>query len=680
MLMPQFRSSVRLTLLALAVGLLLSGGQTTGQVDSRGGTESGVPPKLPAIRISSRFVDELVLSRLRARPSPLSLMAQAAWPVFRPRLPGGVYLDLPGLPVLIAPPPPASSHEVVIILDPGPAFVSPSGTSGQWDNLISDVSQQVTAIGPPATVRLMVLHECGGTGDDPILLNPQLRWLQSQGVVLESHRTLRNALNSVADRTSPRRKILRCCVAGIFSESTLVELRESADQLRAIADAGPIDFVIIQPAAAANTFVRNLRIDREGHTDGFPQWECEVGNLSIEALTATLRVASADDGPLDAVAVTVPAGESLKVAGILGHELSSGDILSVELLHTDALPEDNICYAAVPRPRRVLVIEDSTADVERRHLLRLAIDAFSEGRLFDVLHATDATLSPLDFVQLDAAVLLSPGTVSLDQVGLLRGHVAAGRGLLVVPDLDHPAPLRPMAGRKPDSLLRVDLDDSVPPVTVSRHIVPQLRTSDPERLRTRCQNLNLFAASFTRTLAVTISDDSSLVPALLLNDGSPLILESRDSNCRVALALTDFAGKSTTLPATTEFIPLVHQLLDYLTDREASSPLLAGDTLPIPPPVDGRPVVSVVTPEGNCVPVGLENSGADSRDPHTSLVARTAGVYRLLSEQHGALLTETLLVVNPVVHDIVPAANVDSRLESLLLDLDIFVSVEHVAY
>jgi hypothetical protein len=80
------------------------------------------------------------------------------------------------------------------------------------------------------------------------------------------------------------------------------------------------------------------------------------------------------------------------------------------------------------------------------------------------------------------------------------------------------------------------------------------------------------------------------------------------------------------------------------------------------------------------VPVGLENSGADSRDPHTSLVARTAGVYRLLSEQHGALLTETLLVVNPVVHDIMPAADLDSRLESLLLDLDIFVSVEHVSY
>jgi hypothetical protein len=680
MLMLLFHSSVRLTLLALVVGLLPSGGQTTDPVDSRGGTETGVPPKLPAIRISSRFVDELVLSRLRACPSPASLMAQAAWPVFRPRLPGGVYLDMPGLPVLIAPPPPVIRNEVVFILDPGPASVNPSGTSWLWDTLISHVSQQIAAMDPSATVRLMVLHECGGTGSDPILLNPQLQWLQSQGVVLESHRTLQSSLMSVADRTSRRRQIQRCCLAGVFRESTFVALRESADQLRAIADEGPIDFVIIQPAAFANAFVRNLRIDREGHTGGFPRWKCDVGNPSIEALTATLRVASADDGPLDAVAVTVPAGETLSVAGVLGHELSSGDILSVELLHTDAFPEDNICYAAVPRPRRVLVIEDSTADVERRHLLRLAIDAFSDGRLFDVLHATDATLSPLDFVQLDAAVLLSPGAVSLDLVGLLRGHVAAGRGLLVVPDLDHAAALRPLAGRKPDSLLRVELDDSVPPVTVSRHIVPQLRTSDPARLRTRCHHLNLFAACFTRTLAVTISDDSSLVPALLLNDGSPLILESRDSHCRVALALTDFAGTSTTLPATMEFIPLVHQLLEYLTGRDASPPLLAGDTLPIPPSVDGRPVVSVVTPEGNCVPVGLGNSGVDSRDPHTSLVATTAGVYRLLSEQDGARLTQTLLVVNPVVHDIVPAADLDSRLESLLLDLDIFVSVEHVAY
>lgn len=112
--------------------------------------------------------------------------------------------------------------------------------------------------------------------------------------------------------------------------------------------------------------------------------------------------------------------------------------------------------------------------------------------------------------------------------------------------------------------------------------------------------------------SLTPAADANVLAAL--DNGAPWIIEGTHGAGRALVMAGPLDADGGSLPVNPDFVPLMHQLVLRLADRDADrAPIRAGERLTVPlepPPADDVATVPVVGPNGTRVPAAVVRSGS----------------------------------------------------------------------
>jgi hypothetical protein len=370
-------------------------------------------------------------------------------------------------------------------------------------------------------------------------------------------------------------------------------------------------------AALTNLSVTNTAIDRR-------QVVATVRNFGARSRATDVRVV-ADDRPLPARRVTIPAGEALDVAFDAATDVHR---LRVAVDDAEGYAADNERFAladtrALPR---ILIVGGGPGPTNGFYLSRALLAESEDGADFDVRTVTGGafTAMPVDRVR-EQSVIMVLSTHGLDRhVGeTLRGFLAGGGGLFIAagPDVDGSVvatlldwqPLTPGDIRNPGVLAATDL----------RH--PVFRPFDA------------VAANFGQIMvdrAWEIDPGAAWRVVARYTNGATALAERSGNAGRLLLFTSDVDRRWNDFPLNPAFVPFAQEVARYLGARPpAVSSYLVADA---PAGVAPRPGLAL-RPGSGQVLVG-NRTLAINVDPRESSVERVtpAEFQSLVTRSSGA--------------------------------------------
>lgn len=339
--------------------------------------------------------------------------------------------------------------------------------------------------------------------------------------------------------------------------------------------------------------------------------------------------------------IKVEAGSPQSVE-FTGFNVPEGPNRALVSVSDDKLPIDNSYYFSINRElrKKVLAIETPSRARSESFYLQQALLAGANSP-FELTVKSSANISASEIPQYRIVIVNDAVGINPDLSQGLANFAAAGGGLILVAGRSTEAN---EFNREFGQISPARIGDLVQMSGVSG-FMSQVKTDHP-----------LFSA-FTKSgrLAPTRvyayhsaepGERSSVIAGL--DDGHPLIIEGSSGAGKVLLFTTSLDNSLNDLPLTPMYLPLIHQMLDYLAGGASSLPCTVGQAFILPDnAVDGH-LQSVESPTGKAVSIQQGGAGGGSA------IASEAGFYRLKYNDHYSYV----------------AANLDTR-ESDLSKLDL---------
>ncbi len=298
-----------------------------------------------------------------------------------------------------------------------------------------------------------------------------------------------------------------------------------------------------------------------------------------------------------------------------------------------------------------------------------ALDPFGDdpGKPRSLVHTTITELDKLthDLLQkYRVVVLVDPGALQKSQIAVLRQYVRRGGRLVIFPGPN----LRPRS--LTDFLHGDDAASALMPVEIgepSQGIVDRKKFETLVNLDDKHPILNVFkgyrlpqTVKVYNSAPIAVPQNSPVKTLIRLSDGNPFLLENRYQEGRVLLFATCTEPDWSNLAASRFFLPLLHRVVYYLTEREdVEGTHLVGSPVNITLRDILRPVtVQVRDPAGDIVDLaarpepasGLTRAtfaGTDKRGAYVYLVLDPARVAEKETPAEAKLEAERGFVVNP---------------------------------
>jgi hypothetical protein len=307
---------------------------------------------------------------------------------------------------------------------------------------------------------------------------------------------------------------------------------------------------------------------------------------------------------------------STTTAEFTGFNVPEGSNRATVEVSGDDLPVDNTYYFTInrTRPARVLAIETATRARSESFFLQQSLLA-TEASPYELAIKTSGTVSPADLDQCRAVILNDVGGVSQELASALRSFAARGGGVIIA------------AGKHTDSAEFNSVFGNIAPARVAD--VAQARGG-----YSLISDVNLDHPVFSsfkkvghlppiRVYAYHRLEPAERASALAtLDNGSPLMVEGLAGPAKVLLVGTTLDNSWTDLPITPMFLPLIHQILDYVVGRGSVPAYRIGQAIVLRQDADGS-APQIEAPRGG--PADVTNS----KDGATTATARETGFYRL---------------------------------------------------
>ena len=364
------------------------------------------------------------------------------------------------------------------------------------------------------------------------------------------------------------------------------------------------------------------------------------GNLSVSnatidrrAVTATIRNAGAapravevtvvaDDRPLPAKRLTVPAGDAVDVPFDAGADVARAKI-ALAGDDPDGYAADNERYAVrdVRTLPRVLVVTGASGSTSGFYLTRALLAAGDEGPDFDVRSVPGQAVSAMTAAQLrDESAIAILSTHGLDRRAgeALRGYLQSGGGLFIAaaPDVD-PMVLSALLAWTPSLAPKEIRQAGVLAATDLRH--PILRPFDAVAA-------NFGQVAFDRAWQIDARTGWRVVARY--TNGDAALAERTGGPGRVLLFTSDVDRRWNDFPLHASFVPFAQETARYLgAHAPVVTAFLVAD---VPSGVAPRPGLPEVRGRAVAVNVDPRESRLDRVTPSEfqTLVTRTASQAR----------------------------------------------------
>ena len=235
--------------------------------------------------------------------------------------------------------------------------------------------------------------------------------------------------------------------------------------------------------------------------------------------------------------------------------------------------------------------------------LRAALDTSGPGAPIKTTMLDGTRLLPKSLAHLDVLILANPGAMSPASLAAVRGFVTQGGGLLISAG-DR---LTPQAAQGFEELIPVAIrghkevaDPSDPNAALSALRISDFDLEHPvTALFAAVDDVSLLKA---RTFKVALLDPSGRRVKVLasFSGGLPALVEAHVGQGRSILLTTSVDRDWSDLALRTSFVPLVHQLMDYLAQRgegKAGANVTLGQEVEVGLP-GGRGSLVLIRPDG----------------------------------------------------------------------------------
>ena len=282
----------------------------------------------------------------------------------------------------------------------------------------------------------------------------------------------------------------------------------------------------------------------------------------------------------------------------------------------DDFAVDNSYFFTINRvpQTRVLAIETAGRGRSESFFLQQALLA-ADASPYDLTVKTVGNLNPADIDKYRVVIINDAAGVTQELATALKGFTARGGGLILA------------AGKHTDAAEFNRVLGSLSPARVAD--VVQAR-GGYSLISDMSMDHPVFGAfkkgghmAPIRVYAYHKLDLDDRATALAtLDDASPLIIEGLSGSGKVLLVGTTLDNAWTDLPITPVFLPLIHQVLDYLVGRGAPSGYKIAQAIVASPGADGS-IPQILDPHGEAVQASSGKDGAQT------ITASETGFYRL---------------------------------------------------
>lgn len=380
----------------------------------------------------------------------------------------------------------------------------------------------------------------------------------------------------------------------------------------------PID---VSESSAANLAVSEVRAEPVIYTQKY------VGKI-VATITSSASDAQARSEPVDAVVelklndMTVERREvelengSTQAVEFSGMNVPEGSNRATVEVGGDRFDIDNKYHFTVKREDqiKVLAIETATRGRSETFFVQQSLLA-GETSPYALTVKTQGSVDPSEVGSYRAVILNDVEGVSQSLAAALKSFLEAGGGLIIA------------AGRHTDSSDFNHRLGEISPALLSEVVLGQGGYAMMTQAKTDHPVFGAFSAGGRLTSAKVYGyhravpgERASVVAAL--DDGSPLLIDGLVGKGKVLLLTTTLDTAWSDLPVTPIFLPLLHQMLQYLCGSETGSSYVVGQSFTALRDQDGSlPAVDS--------PGGRRESGTQDERGNLAVPATEAGSYRL---------------------------------------------------
>jgi hypothetical protein len=500
----------------------------------------------------------------------------------------------------------SAAREVVILLDRSASMAY----GDHWDQARDAVRRVTQGLGPDDRATLVLFagtpEVTGPPTGDPVQLEAYLAGARPEGGATRYGPALDLARDLIEQSTLPRKSVV------LITDFQRVGWDGRVD--RRLPAGTALEAVSVGEDEPANLAVTGVTLERAPEDGGRVTVTARVANLGGREARVQARLGTESQVVHEAEA-RVAAGE-VALVRFPAIPLPVTPTPAWVRIDEDRLPADDISrFVLRPIPRiAVLVVEPSGASDREVLYLRRAL-AIGQDPVFDATPRTSPTVADVNAA--DVVVLNDAPFPSGEAGRALSRSIESGRGLLWV--------MGPRAGTVPQSLRAALGSVSGAPVdrlTARGGAMGIADYGHPMFAPYRDVRGGDYGAVRVYRYRRLVAPDSGRVLAWM-DDGSPILVESRLDQGRVLIWGSDFGNTWNDLPVRGVFLPTVHEAVRYLWGRrEAPVSYQVGQVLDLTelePPEATELVLEA--PDGSRTPLAT-----DARDP---VPLPSAGFYTL---------------------------------------------------
>ncbi len=375
----------------------------------------------------------------------------------------------------------------------------------------------------------------------------------------------------------------------------------------------PID---VSDAKAANLAVSGVSADAVVYAQKYAgKVVARVSNFGAEDLDNAAIELKLNDLPVERRPLKLAAGETQNVE-FSGFNVPEGSNRATVEINGDSFPLDNKYFFTIRRDNqtRVLAIDTAVRGRSESFFLEQSLAA-GENNKHALKVKTAGSINPTELDPYRVVIVNDASGMSQGLAAGLKNFVERGGGLIIA------------AGKHTDAgdfnrLLGATAPAQLGEAVQSRGyaLMSQVKMDHP-----------IFSA-FARSGRLTstrvygyhrATPKEGALTLAALDDGSPIVIEGSAGRGKVLLLTTTLDTAWNDLPLTPLFLPLVRQMLEYLSGREAASYYAIGQAFSAPADTDGS-LPAIDSPGGKRIDDSRKNSAGEQ-----SVEASEVGFYRL---------------------------------------------------
>jgi hypothetical protein len=375
----------------------------------------------------------------------------------------------------------------------------------------------------------------------------------------------------------------------------------------------PID---VSDAKPANLAVSSLSADAVVYAQKYAgKVVARISNFGAQDFDNAAIELKLNDLPVERRPLKLVAGEAQN-AEFTGFNVPEGSNRGTIEINGDSFPLDNKFYFTIRRDNqtRVLVINAAVRGRSESFFLQQSLAA-GENNRHALTVKTSGSTSPTELDSYRVVIVNDASGMNEGLASALRSFVERGGGLIVA------------AGKHAEAGEFNRLLGAIAPAQLGETI-----QSRGYALMSQVKMDHPIFSAFARSGRLTstrvygyhrATPKEGALTLAALDDGSPVVIEGTAGRGKVLLLTTTLDTSWNDLPLTPMFLPLVRQMLEYLSGREASSSYAIGQVFNAPADTDGS-LPAIDSPAGKRIDDARKNPSGEQ-----SVEAREVGFYRL---------------------------------------------------